>query len=135
MCFLSIWSFGQNEITWSGAYNQEANKALITAVLKDGWHVYSMTVDEMAGPVSTKFELAVNDQVKVVSPIIEPEPLVSYDENFAAELQYFEKTVTFEQELNIKKSTELQYTVTFMICNDVMCYPPEDQIVKISIIK
>ncbi len=132
---LSLISFGQDEITWSGSFDIEKNKALITAELKDGWHVYSMFVDEMSGPVSTKFEFLENPSVEVRSEIVEPEPIVSYDQNFEAELQYFEKTVTFEQELMIKAPTELKYIVTFMICNDVMCYPPVDEVVQISILK
>lgn len=135
MLLLTNWSTGQSEIAWSGAYNKETGKAQITAVLEEGWHVYSMFVDEMSGPVSTKFELSVNSLVEVISAVTEPTPLVSYDENFAAELQYFEKTVIFEQELIIKHTTELLYTVTYMICNEVMCYPPVDEIVKISILK
>ena len=132
---ISTISFGQDEITWSGSFDIEKSKPLITAKLKEGWHVYSMTVDEMSGPVSTKFKLVENPSVEIRSELKEPEPIVSYDQNFEAELQYFEKTVTFEQELMIKASTELKYIVTFMICNDVMCYPPVDEVVQISVLK
>jgi len=127
--------FGQDEVSWSGGFDKKNNKAYLTAELKKGWHVYSMLVDEMKGPVSTKFELKKNRHVEILSEIREPEPKVSYDENFAAELQYFEKTVAFEQELKIKQSTQLEYVVTFMICNDVMCYPPVDEVVLIPIEK
>ena len=127
--------FGQDEISWSGGFDKKNNKAYLTAELKKGWHVYSMLVDEMKGPVSTKFELKKNRYVEILGEIQEPEPKVSFDENFGAELQYLEKTVTFEQELKIKKSTKLEYVVTFMICNDVMCYPPVDDVVLIPIKK
>ncbi len=132
---LSHFTFGQSEITWSGSFDVENNKALITAKLDEGWHVYSMIVDEMAGPVSTKFELSDNPSVEVLGEITEPEPIVSFDENFQSELQYFDKKVTFEQELKIKQSTTLEYIVTFMICNDEMCYPPVDEVVLIEVEK
>jgi Disulphide bond corrector protein DsbC len=131
----SAFSNAQSEITWNGTFDMEKNTALITANLGEGWHLYAMEVDEMKGPVSTKIRLAENPSVETRSEIMEPQPIVSYDNNFESELQYFEKTVTFEQELIIKESTELNYTVTFMICNDVMCYPPVDEVIKISVLK
>ena len=135
LILISQSNWAQNEISWSGKYDSAQKKVLLTAKLAEGWHVYSMTVDEMSGPVSTKIELKKNKSIVVLSPVNEPEPIVSFDENFGAELQYFENSVTFEQELKIKKSTQLQYTITHMICNEVMCYPPVDEIILISVVK
>lgn len=132
---LSSVAFGQEEISWSGDFDKESNSAKITAQLEEGWHVYSMTVDEMAGPVSTKFELRENSKFEILGEIKEPRPISSYDENFEAELQYFEKTVTFEQELKINQSTAIIYTVTYMICNAEMCYPPVDEEITIKVEK
>lgn len=132
---LSGVAIGQEEISWSGYFDKELNSAKITAQLEEGWHVYSMTVDEMAGPVSTKFELKENSNFEILGEIKEPRPISSYDENFEAELQYFEKTVTFEQELKINQSTAIIYTVTYMICNAEMCYPPVDEEVTIKVEK
>ncbi len=136
---LLLWSvqlgFAQNEITWSGEYHKLENKVLITAKLKPGWHLYSMHVDEMAGPVSTKIELNKNRAVVEIGSVTEPEPIVSYDDNFEAELQYFENSVTFEHELKVKRSTQLEYTITHMICNNTMCYPPVDEVILITIVK
>ncbi len=137
--FFTFWlftsAFGQSEITWSGTFDIQKCTAKLTATLGEGWHVYSMNVNEMAGPVATRINLEENKRVEVKAKVKEPEPLVSYDRNFEAELQYFEKTVTFEQELKIKKSTQLKYTVTYMICNDHTCYPPVDETIVIAVKK
>lgn len=131
--FLANFAFGQGEIKWSGAYDKVSSRALITATLADGWHVYSMHVDEMVGPVATKIELVETSGIVEISAVAEPEPIAAFDENFEAEVLYFEKSVTFEQELSIEDVSSLEYVVTFMLCNDVMCLPPVDEIVKISI--
>lgn len=133
--FLSTRLLAQSEITWTGSFDKANGKALIQAKFAEGWHVYSMHVDEMSGPVSTKIELLENPSVKMESPVVEPQPIESYDANFEATLQYFEKSVTFEQKLSVLEPTELKYLVTYMICNDVMCYPPVDEVVQIGILK
>lgn len=131
--FFSFFSFTQDQISWSGKYDAVKSKAILTATLSDGWHVYSQKTDENAGPVATKFNWEKNDYVIFENSMFEPKPIVAYDPNFEAEVKYFEKQVDFEQKLKITGNTTIACRVTYMLCNDEMCLPPVDREIKIMI--
>ena len=50
-------------------------------------------------------------------------------------LDFFEGKVLFTQRLSVKESTTVQGTLTYMLCNEVMCYPPVDEKFTITITK
>ncbi|MFA7274686.1 MAG: protein-disulfide reductase DsbD N-terminal domain-containing protein [Crocinitomicaceae bacterium] len=133
--FLAFSSFAQDKISWTGEFDAKNNKAILTANLAEGWHLYSQNLEESAGPVATRFELAPNDLIQIGSTMREPLPIRAYDANFEANVQYFEKKVNFEQQLTATASTQAIYTVTYMVCNLEMCLPPVDEEVKIMITK
>lgn len=127
--------FSQNEIQWEYSYNKADSQLEFKAVLKDGWHVYSQFVAMEFGPVPTNFSFKQNEKVQFINEVIEPTPLVKYDETFEAELSYFEKEVTFAQKIKTKNNTTVEGTLTFMVCNETMCLPPKDQKFSIQIEK
>lgn len=133
--FLAFSSFAQDKISWTGEFDAKNNKAILTANLAEGWHLYSQNLDESAGPVATRFELTPNDKIRVSSLIQEPKPILAYDANFEADVLYFEKSVSFEQQLTATAPTQAIYTVTYMVCNLEMCLPPVDVEIKIMITK
>lgn len=132
---LSTLSIAQEHITWSAKYDLDAQKVILTANLDEGWHVYSQTTDEFTGPVATKFELEENDFLTIESPMIEPKPISAFDPNFESNVRYFEKEVHFEQKIIAAESTHANYTITYMICNESMCFPPVDEIITLAINK
>jgi hypothetical protein len=133
--FLAFSSFAQDKISWTGEFDAKNDKAIFTANLAEGWHLYSQHLDESAGPVATRFELTPNDLIQIGSTMKEPKPILAYDANFEADVLYFEKSVSFEQELTSTAPTQAIYTVTYMVCNLEMCLPPVDAEIKIMIIK
>jgi thiol:disulfide interchange protein DsbD len=87
------------------------------------------------GPVPTSFVFEPNDAVKFIGKVNEPQPIQKYDENFEAMLDFFEGKVLFTQRLSVKQNTIITGTLTYMLCNDVMCLPPVDEKFKITITK
>lgn len=132
---LTLQVYAQEHIAWQAEYDVTSQKVIIAASLEAGWHVYSQTTDEFSGPVATKFELAINKNLGVESAMEEPEPIVAFDTNFEAEVKYFEKQVQFTQRLIAVQNTKAEYTITYMICNEVMCLPPVDKFISVEITK
>ena len=124
--------FSQNEISWSFGFDAQSSTLTFTAKLQEGWHVYSITPNE-GGPVPTSFEFKDNGSFTVKGNIIEPTPIQVYDENFATNVQYFSNEVTFKQPIQVKSSGKVEGNVVYMICNDQMCFPPEEQKFTITI--
>lgn len=130
---ISKLSFGQTKIQWTYAYNQDLKTVEIQAIIADGWHLYSQHVANEIGPVPTSFHFEENDQVKLIGKVTEPNPIQKYDENFEAMLDFFEGKVLFSQRIVVKNAKTINGFVTFMICNDTMCYPPVDEAFRIEI--
>jgi thiol:disulfide interchange protein DsbD len=132
---LSSIGFSQTKIQWDYSYNAQLNAIEIQATLADGWHLYSQHVANEIGPVPTSFVFEPNDAVKFIGKVNEPQPIQKYDENFEAMLDFFEGKVLFTQRLSVKQNTIITGTLTYMLCNDVMCLPPVDEKFKITITK
>jgi thiol:disulfide interchange protein DsbD len=132
---LSSIGFSQTKIQWDYSYNTQLNAIEIQATLADGWHLYSQHVANEIGPVPTSFVFEPNDAVKFIGKVNEPQPIQKYDENFEAMLDFFEGKVLFTQRLSVKQNTIITGTLTYMLCNDVMCLPPVDEKFKITITK
>jgi thiol:disulfide interchange protein DsbD len=132
---LSSNGFSQTKIQWYYSYNAQLNAIEIQATLADGWHLYSQHVANEIGPVPTSFVFEPNDAVKFIGKVNEPQPIQKYDENFEAMLDFFEGKVLFTQRLSVKQNTIITGTLTYMLCNDVMCLPPVDEKFKITITK
>lgn len=125
--FLSCSVLGQSKVQWGYSFDAENNTVEIKATIAEGWHLYSQHVDNEIGPVPTSIVFESNPQVKMVGKVTEPTPIQKYDENFEAMLDFFEDEVLFEQRVSVKKSTVLNGTLTYMVCNDTMCLPPVDE--------
>jgi thiol:disulfide interchange protein DsbD len=127
-------AFSQDEVvSWSSSYDNESQQINITAVIKDGWHLYSQAIDPMAGPIPTSFTFKLQGNVQLVEGVTEPIPIKAFDENFDSEVLYFEKVANFSQKLLVSAPSRVECTVNFMVCNDRMCLPPVDRILEIKI--
>lgn len=131
----AVGASAQSEVVWEFTFDQDQNAVVAEATIEEGWHLYSQYVDEYAGPIPTSFEFEENPQVELIGTPVEPEAIVEFDQNFESEVSYFKDHVAFKQKLKPIGNTELSGTVTFMICNETMCLPPEDQVFVVSIKK
>ncbi len=135
VCSIFTFAYSQKEIDWNFQYNQKLNQIEMTAKLADSWHLYSQYIARDIGPVPTQFVFQSNDNFQLVGKTEEPEPIKRYDQAFEAELTFFEKQVTFSQKIKQNSEATLKGTVSFMLCNDEMCLPPEEKQFEITIHK
>lgn len=117
----------QERVKWDFKYDTSKKEVVITAVISDGWHLYSQHINNTIGPIPTSFTFEENPHVVYAGKVIEPTPIHEYDENFEADLDFFKSKVVFTRKVTKAKSGEtIKGYVTFMVCNEVMCLPPVD---------
>lgn len=124
-------SFSQEVIHWTAETQEE--EIIITAEIEEGWHLYSQYVDESIGPVATSFEFSTSNKTEFIGDVLEPKSIEKYDENFEGTLSFFEQNVQFVQKIHQNGADIIECVVTFMVCNDTMCLPPEDYKILIEI--
>ncbi len=116
------WSFAEK------ALDKGEVELSLTADMEPGWHIYAMDLPSDEGPIATAFEFAESSNYLLTGSIIAPKYKTAYDPNFAMQLNYYEKRATFKQLLT--RQSESAFAVkgmlTYMVCNDQMCLPPDD---------
>lgn len=130
--FLCIAGFPQifNPVTWDFSHEKisETEYDLIfTAVIEEGSHIYSLDIPE-GGPIPTSFEINSSEVYTTegeVYEVTEPEDL--FDEAFGMRIKSFSDSAEFRQRI---RSQQQSFTVTgtlsYMVCNNVSCSPPQD---------
>jgi thiol:disulfide interchange protein DsbD len=96
------------------------------ATIKEGWHLYSQFLVG-DGPVPTTFNFNESKNYSLIGKVKEVKAKTMYDPNFDMQISYFEGKTIFTQEIknNTKEKQKVSGTIDFMVCNDIMCYPPE----------
>jgi hypothetical protein len=122
------WSFTSKKIK-EGEY--EVN---MTAVIAEGWHLYSQTTGK--GPVPTTFKFTKNALLKFDGKVKENGKLISVKDKVWDNTQkYYGGTVTFTQKVKLKGKikTNVSGEVEFMVCDDTQCLPPTTQKFNIAL--
>ena len=77
---------------------------------------------------------AKNRFVKIKVPFVEKTKAIKkFDANFDSDVYIFEDKFLGEFKVKSKKDTILSMSVTYMICNEVMCLPPIDETLSIKL--
>ena len=129
---LSTSSFGQDKVAWSVSVDSESSNILVSALIAEGWHLYSQHIDNEIGPIPTTIEFIPNKSYTLIGRTREPESLKEYDKNFEGELNFFKDEVVFEQKFKASKPAIIDGVITYMVCNDTMCLPPTDELFTIT---
>jgi len=115
--------------------------ALITldTELEYGWHIYAI-YDVPDGPESTTVRVE-GSIIKQIGRIIEPEPIESFDEGFMIITKYHKNKPQFKIPVQINDdiplgSYSLKSTVRYQVCNEGLCYPPNEytQNIKFNVV-
>lgn len=134
---LVIFSFGsllaQEPIKWTAEFLSSDKKLVFKAEIEGDWHVYSQFIDPQVGPVPTSFSFEEQAEYKLIGKVEEPSPIVAFDQSFEAEVAYFEKSVRFEQKIDVLKPSSITTRITYMLCNNKTCLPPTETILSINI--
>ena len=97
--------------------------------VKQPWHTNSQFTPD-GGPLPTKFEFAKNPLYSLSGPARENGKMITKHESvFDVDVKYFDGKVDFVQIVKMKRvaKTNLNGSVTFMVCNDEQCLPPTTQ--------
>ena len=129
---LSLGAFAQIETPVKWAYAAKRTSpaeatVFIKATIEDGWHVYSQYVPE-GGPIKTSFTFAPSKGYSLVGKPVEPKADSKFDKQFKMNIGFFEKEVVFQQKVKLKSTNAatVKGQLTYMVCNDRRCLPPED---------
>jgi len=106
---------------------------IFSATIDPGWHVYSTNLGQ-DGPIEASLHVNKKDGVELVGKLTPKGKEISqYDEMFGMKLRYFENAVQFVQKV---KFTKPQYDIDAYLewgaCNDEMCMPPGEVVLKKS---
>lgn len=94
------------------------------ATIDEGWKLYSQFLESDEGPVATAFYFE-NSKFERVGEVVESDNRkTKFDKVFEMELNFFNEEAEFVQTIKTEASqASLEYE--FMVCNDVMCLPPD----------
>ena len=123
---LSFTLHGQEPVIWSNSIekiSENKYKLIFDAKIEKGWYLYS-TKKIKDGPVPTSFNYAL-DSTKIIfkDVISKRRPNEEYDKFFEIDLEFFEKNIGFEQNIEIN-SNDIDYIdgyIEFQTCNDEIC--------------
>ncbi len=98
------------------------------ATIEDHWHVYSGQLPKGDGPVPTTFTVLDSNDIEFIGSTVETGEIEEeFDQNFDMNLTYYSNTVTFSQKIKLKDPNKtINGVISFMVCNDMTCIPPED---------
>jgi len=136
-CLIGFLIVCQENVQWQAEVSDRNEKLVsiqITAEIEPGWHLYSAQTPKNAGPIPIAFEVQKNRLVKIKEPFVEKTKAIKkFDANFDSDVYIFEDKFLGEFKVKSKKDTILSMTVTYMICNEVMCLPPIDETLSIKL--
>ena len=107
----------------------------VEASIEDEWHIYAI-YDVPEGPKPTVIRIE-SDQIVKIGRIIEPNPIVTYDEGFDNITKYHEGNPIFRVPIIIDKNLSngvysFDVTVEYQVCTGNLCYPPNEYSDNIS---
>ena len=136
-CLIGSFVICQENVQWQAEVSERNEKLIsiqLSAEIEAGWHLYSAQTPKNAGPIPIGFEVQKNRFVKIKVPFVEKTKAIKkFDANFDSDVYIFEDKFLGEFKVKSKKDTILNMTVTYMICNEVMCLPPVDKTLSIKL--
>lgn len=128
-----------NPVSWKFTSKKISDKVYeihMTAVMDNGWHLYSQTQPKNAISMPTKFSFTGNPLVKLEGAIKEVGKMEKFhDATIDASANQYSKTVNFVQKVSLKAAakTNISGTVTYQTCDDKQCLPPKKVPFKIDL--
>ncbi|MDT0677955.1 protein-disulfide reductase DsbD family protein [Zunongwangia sp. F117] len=107
---------------------------IIKATIEPGWHLYAQNIDE-GGPVPTSFKFSPNGKFNLQGETAQSNPHTVYDDIFEMETSFYEDRAEFRQKISLEEPgvAVIEGEVTFMVCDDTQCLPPETKILTFKL--
>ena len=129
---ISFSGFSQihDPVKWSTSVKKISNseyELIVTAIIENGWHLYSQTVPK-DGPIATTFIYKTDKNYLKKGNTKEGKGYTVDDKVFNMRIKYFEKKAYFKQRIKVKSNNKFTVNgiVEFMVCNDVSCLAPKE---------
>ncbi|MBQ0015953.1 MAG: thioredoxin family protein [Bacteroidales bacterium] len=126
-----------NPVEWKyRVQRSSSNEAMLffEATLQQGWHIYSTKTDT-GGPLPTEFHFNNDKAFDILGAILEAKPHEAYDELFKCTVRSFQGKVLFRQKIrcNTEAAFQVRGTMSYQLCNDGSCIPPDDMPFSFSV--
>jgi suppressor for copper-sensitivity B len=127
-----------NPVTLQAEFSEAKGDAparlFITATIKAGWHIYSIT-QSSGGPIKTEIKLSPSDKFKLIGDFkAEPKPKIEQQpEAFPGlDLETHAEKVTWHAPIKLAPGADpaalkIEGTLFFQPCDDNNCLPPRDE--------
>lgn len=128
----------QEHAKWNYTTEKISDKQLqvvLTATLDSGWHIYSSQM-ENGGPQKTIINIEPDKSFTTEGKIAEFGELIEkFDSNFNIKLRYYPHGAVFKKIIDVANNAAftLKGNVSYMLCTDEVCLPPEEKQFVISI--
>ena len=101
----------------------------VKASIEDEWHIYAI-YDVPEGPKPTVIRIE-SDEIVKTGRVIEPDPIVTYDEGFDNITKYHEGNPVFRVPIIIDKNLSngvysFDVAIEYQVCTGNLCYPPNE---------
>ena len=110
----------------------------ISAKMDNQWKIYSLH-KKVDGPLPTEIIIK-SDVISDIGKIIEPDPIEKYDPGFDLTSFYHQGNTLFLAQVLLKDDLlpgdyEISVMTNYQVCNDRLCYPPNEKksVIKINI--
>lgn len=130
--FLSVSSIvaqEKNPIKWS-FYTKQNNDLSYTvyakAIMEEGWHVFALDPGGDGLLIPTQLTIAENKAIIKKGKVEVEGDLVKANMEGIGNVNYYEKEVIFKQKITVTNQKKVSGTISFQMCNEHMCLPPED---------
>jgi hypothetical protein len=129
-CFnLSVPAQISHPVHWSYAAKKTSKTeavVFIRATIDEDWHIYSIYQKD-GGPIKTSLIFTPSKNYRLIDNPVEPRPVTKYEKAFSMDVNFFEKSVTFQQTVMLtSKDAVVRGKIIFMTCNDQKCLPPDE---------
>lgn len=97
----------------------------VSVKIDSTWHLYAQKVPK-GGPIPTQFAFTPTQDYELIGNTIEETGHIDNSKVFKMKIKYFDKKAVFKQKVKLMADyTKVEGSVTFMVCNDIMCLPPK----------
>lgn len=119
-----------NPIRWTTAIEQKSETEailILKPVMEKGWHIYGQEING-EGPIPTEITFIRSADYELTGKPKEIGAYKEMDPTWGFEVTYLSNGAYFAQPIKIKNAApfEIRATVTYQICDDKMCLPPDD---------
>lgn len=131
LLFFGQFAFGQTNATWKASVEHVSGveyKALFTATIPAGFHMYDLGPYGNYGPNATTFEFETLDGIELIgTPTSIEKPKTKFDEMFGMEIGSYSGSVTFVQKFKVTaQQANIKGYVEWQLCDDQSCLAPTD---------